>query len=145
MSKVIVLKTGQETVVDYDDYDRLRKFKCHLKGGRYATCHPKKGMHALMHRLIIDIPDGMETDHIDGNVLNNQKSNLRAVTHRENCQNLHPKKYKKVSKFPGVSFHNLTKKWYPRARVGIGGLKVKSSGYYDTEEEAYCEYLKLIK
>jgi hypothetical protein len=41
-----------------------------------------------MHRFVLGLPPyrngGLEVDHIDGNGLNNQRSNLRLVTHQQN-------------------------------------------------------------
>lgn len=34
-----------------------------------------------------DIPEGMEIDHINGDRADNRLSNLRAVTHKDNCNN----------------------------------------------------------
>lgn len=41
-----------------------------------------------MHRAIIGpVPDGLEVDHIDGDSLNNKRSNLRLCTRQENTRN----------------------------------------------------------
>jgi hypothetical protein len=37
-----------------------------------------------MHRLINNTPDGLETDHINRNRLDNRRKNLKSVTYQEN-------------------------------------------------------------
>lgn len=53
----------------------------------------------LVHRLVAyaflgPCPEGMEVDHIDDNMLNNNANNLRYVTHEENLRKKVGKKYK---------------------------------------------------
>ncbi len=55
----------------------------------------------LMHRVILDAPDALEVDHIDGNTLNNRRRNLRLCSHRQNIQNYHSKTGS--SQFKGVA------------------------------------------
>jgi hypothetical protein len=86
-----------------------------------------------MHRIILNAPVGSEVDHIDGCKLNNQKSNLRLVSRRGNCQNLH---INKSSIYPGVSLHQG--KWL--ASIFVEGKKFLL-GTYNSQEEAYKVYL----
>jgi hypothetical protein len=93
--KEIKLHSGHITVVDDEDYDWLtQNFSFHLGGGGYVrTCKLINGLKTsiALHNIIIghyqEIPKDKEVDHIDHNPLNNCKSNLNVVTHRENCQN----------------------------------------------------------
>lgn len=38
----------------------------------------------LLHRLLTDAPAGMFVDHIDGDILNNSRANLRVCTRQQN-------------------------------------------------------------
>lgn len=91
-----------------------------------------------MHHLILTKPAaGFVIDHIDGNGLNNCRSNLQVITPSENAQKaqLDPSrnKRKRHSKFRGVSFLG----WYGKylAYVNCNG-KREYLGYFDTAEEA---------
>lgn len=46
-----------------------------------------KRQRLLMHRVILDAPDGVLVDHINGDGLDNRRSNLRLATHRQNHAN----------------------------------------------------------
>jgi hypothetical protein len=93
----------------------------------------------LIHNIIMNTPSNMVTDHIDGNGLNNTKSNLRICTHR---QNLHNIKRKGTSKYPGVSWYKNSNKW--RATIRING-KVKHLGLFTDEREAAKSYEKALR
>src|SRR5665647_1111605 len=141
--KTIKLTQGQVAIVDDEDFEELNKYRwCASEGKRtfYAVRTPRESkLNARMHRVICSVPKGMQVDHIDGNGLNNCKSNLRIVTSRQNNQNRH---IKKSSIYPGVSWYNRDKKW--RSEIGING-KAKHIGYFEIEADAYDAYLKFLK
>lgn len=97
------------------------------------------------HELILGKVSGMVVDHIDGNTLNNSKSNLRFVTPQENAQNRRKSSNKKSSKYIGVDFvcDSIAKnnKW--RARIGLN-KKSFCIGYFKTEQEAAIAYNNYI-
>lgn len=143
--KEIKLTQGKVTLVDDDDYEWLSKNKWCVhkktKGGFYAQrgvsrkAQGKKRV-VMMHRVIMDAPKGMSVDHIDGDGLNNQRSNLRICTQSENSRNRGATSINK-SGFKGVSWKKTNKKW----QVTIGfNAKRKYLGLFTTKEEAYKAY-----
>src|SRR6185369_821861 len=101
----------------------LSVYEWKINEGGYAIGNVL-GRSILMHRLIMNCPQGMVVDHIDGNKLNNQKHNLRNVTNQENSMNRRDARHYNVNK-NGKYVVSLTYK----------GLH-KSCGVFDTEEEA---------
>lgn len=79
--------------IDSDDFELAssKTWRVSKKKNKYylVTGSKTKGTSEYMHRLLInsEIPDGYEIDHIDGNSLNNRKSNLRIVPRLKNIQN----------------------------------------------------------
>lgn len=84
-------------VVDADDYAELAQFSWYAHPGAntfYAVRRPLEGgvkRTYYMHRVILGLgpyrPGGAEGDHVDGNGLNNRRSNLRVVSHQQNALN----------------------------------------------------------
>lgn len=81
--------------IDKDDKDKVAQYSWRIsqkKNKYYAvTGQAKNNTLVYMHNLIMgrtDFSDGNEVDHIDGNSLNNRKSNLRVISRLENIQNV---------------------------------------------------------
>ena len=91
-------------LVDDDLYDKIISFgswRLQQHGG-YAVCGVKS---IKMHWLVVEIPFGMEADHIDKNPLNNQRNNLRVCTHKENSANQRLQK-RRNGKYKGVEYRS---------------------------------------
>lgn len=141
----IPLTRGMVALVDKEDYEKLSKHKWQAvksTGGRdrfYVTRSITingKRQAVRMHRSIMNAPQGMDVDHIDGNVLNNTRKNLRICTHSQNLMN-RGVDGNNTSGFKGVSFNKQTNRW--RARIKING-STKHLGYFSTAIEAYKAY-----
>lgn len=145
--KEITLTSKRVAIVDDVDYDFLSQWKWHLKkdgkceyaarvnylgGGRK---NPKRKT-IRMHRLIMQTPDGMETDHINGDGLDNRRSNLRVCTKSENQHNQKPR-VGTFSKYKGVDFHKQSNKW--RARIMLNSKHIQI-GMFESELEAARAY-----
>lgn len=89
--------------VDLDDVERLLKYRWSVGTGGYAKHRSLK-----MHRLIMNAQKGQIVDHINQDVTDNRKSNLRFVTHSENMRNSSKTKAKSGHKHirinPGGTF-----------------------------------------
>ncbi len=142
----IPLTQGKVAIVDDCDA-HLLKWKWFCNGGGYAARNIRKfnGVRGTMflHHCIIGFPlNKKEIDHIDGNVLNDCRNNLRIVTHRENTSNkICHRNGRKTSKFVGVSWHKDKELW--TAHVTIEG-KQKNLGNFKTELEARKVYLNAV-
>lgn len=135
--KTIPLTRSLVALVDDADYETVSQFKWHAQKCKrkfYAARNiPNPGgnqRRQFIHQLLL--PDAEEIDHRDGDGLNNQRHNLRACTHQQNCWGFQRKR-PGGSKFRGVSWHPRCKKW--TATICISG-KMKYLGVFVDETEA---------
>lgn len=132
-TKLISLTQGKFAIVDAEDYEFLMQWKWYCGNGYAIRCENKKTLG--MHRIIMNTPDYMWTDHIDMNTLNNRKSNLRICTPGQNQHNTKPRRGS--SKYKGVYWYKRDKNWAAQITLPSGR---KTIGYYDNEEAAAIAY-----
>lgn len=119
MTKIILLSKNQSTQIDDDDYRYLSQFSWHFNGRGYAARSVWKGGRRIeyMHRIIMKTPAGFHTDHINGDMLDNRKSNLRIATSSQNAAN----SKMRVDNTQGVKGAYVCKHapnvWYSRIQV----------------------------
>lgn len=124
--KKIKLTQGKYALVDDQDFDWLNQFKWCFSGD-YAV-REKLGKRIYMHRVTNKTPEGLETDHINRNKLDNQRINLRTATRSENNHNTEAK---------GFTFDKINNKW--RARIYVDYKEIHL-GRFGTKEEALLAY-----
>jgi len=148
----IPLNHGRFAIVDDCD-SHFFNYKWHFArshgsefgyASRSIRISPTKTKNIPLHHAIIGYPlNGLKTDHIDGNALNNRRSNLRFVTARENQQNRIEHRKGKLFGTHFMGHHRTSfKKW--QARIWING-KHKSIGYFKTEKEAHEAYKNALQ
>jgi hypothetical protein len=126
----IPLTQGKFAIVDPDDYPRLAKYKWHLARsptGSYAVRwhrlqNSKHRQRIWMHRQIIHLPQSMVCDHINRNSLDNRKQNLRPATVSQNLCNRPKRKAKTCSKYKGLEWDKIQRKW--KARIQFNNRKI---------------------
>ena len=140
----IPLTKGQVAIVDAEDYALAVSRKWTAFGDRptryYARTGGKNGI--AMHRMLmgVDRGDKRVVDHINGDTLDNRKSNLRICLQRDNVCNRRIDG-DSTSGYKGVTFSkrvNGKGKW--QAQIAFGGRK-RHLGYFPDPQaahEAYC-------
>jgi len=127
-------------MVDEKDFDKLNQFSWYCSSTGYAVRNGRnsegKRKTIWMHREIVDTPNGMDTDHINRNRLDNRRNNLRIATRSENQWNSNIRRDNK-SGLKGVSFKKQSKRWV--AQISSFG-KVFHIGYFNTPKEASKAY-----
>lgn len=144
--KAITITRGLVALVDDEDYERLSSLNWQAQRAshgwyakRHVRCAGKWPACQFMHRMIMMPARGMVVDHIDGNGLNNQRSNLRVCTHKQNSANRNKRKAINTSPYVGVHFCNRSRKWVASITVNY---KKKHVGYFRTMDEAAAAYDK---
>lgn len=128
----IPLTQGQFALIDAADAALVSRWKWRAARSG-ATFYARSGSfdrQIWMHRVLLNAPDGVEVDHINGDGLDNRRVNLRLCVHAENgASQRRPKN--NTSGFKGV--YVLEGLW----AASVGGRYL---GRYDTPEEAARAY-----
>lgn len=140
--KMIPLSKGKAFAqVDDADYEWLTQWKWQVNNSGYALRVTNRGgrgqyVTLLMHRVILDAPDGLPVDHINRDRLDNRRSNIRVVTNAENNRRRgHDRRNR--SGFRGVSWNRRDGIWQVKITVDN---KVRHVGQYDDLIEAALAY-----
>jgi hypothetical protein len=147
MTVQVPLTRGLHALVDDADADLVMRYRWQAHRGcttwyasRYVVVTPEVVRAELMHRLLTGWP---ETDHINGDGLDNRRVNLRAVTRSQNIQNSR-KRRGAGSRYKGVYLYARRGHWVaqiylfdptrtpPKRQVRLGS--------FASEEAAACAY-----
>lgn len=141
--KKILLTRGKVALVDDSDFESLSEFKW-MAGGNWAAnkiyaCRSitvaGKRKTIRMAREILNAPEHMVVDHINGDTLDNRRENLRICTRRENRWNR--LNSASETKYFGVTYNKDRNKFY--ASIGHAG-KQHFIGEFENPVEAAIAY-----
>lgn len=142
---MIPLTKGKVTLVDDEDFEELKGYNWRVQGTNYlyayANVPTSSGKRVLgMHRVILglaDAPRQAYVDHINGDTLDNRRSNLRICDNQKNQANA--KHQGGTSQYRGVHWSKSSKMWM--AQIKVSGIQ-KYLGTFKDEANAARAYDK---
>ena len=152
--KEIPLTRGLVAIVDDEDFERVsgwrwRALRAHRASLGVRTWYAFRQWkqagqrhYTYLHRVILNVEDGFDVDHRDGNGLNCQKDNLRVASRRQNLQNRRRLNEHKSSRFKGVCWDRSRSMWTAYIRWGgsDGRSPLRHLGRFLDEEAAARAY-----
>lgn len=136
----VALTQGKFALVDEADFERVNAvpWKYNRATGRAVR---GKQTTVQMSRFIVGAAEDVDVDHINGDRLDNRRTNLRVATHQQNLCN-RPVHAQNASGFKGVGPWTHSGKYRApvwRARIKVNGKRI-SIGTYPTAEAAARAY-----
>ena len=151
MTKVIPLTQGLFTLVDDDVFVWASKFKWHASRQRDAFYAGRKvwdrgrDRPLSLHRAIMGEPDGYEVDHLNGDTLDNRRTNLRIATVSQNQHNRRGAPKNSKTGVRGVTWHKRDKCFRTniqicKKRMTVGSFKtlLEASNAIDEARKRLC-------
>lgn len=139
--KEIPLTQGKVALIDDGDYELVSQYRWHarLDGSKWyaARAATPRGGAMYMHRFLLSLTDRrMQADHINGDGLDNRRSNLRTASRAENNRNRRMFSTN-TSGYKGVSRCTDGSKW--QSRITAHGMECYL-GRFATPQEAALAY-----
>ena len=137
MSHQIPLTGDTVALVDVADYAHLKDFNWFVSKDGYAVGFIPDGAGKFklqyMHRLILHPAQGELVDHINGNTLDNRRTNLRIATPQQNMQSRKVCSRSETG-LKGVGWHKARRKYH--ARIQLQGMRYHLGFFLDAENAA---------
>lgn len=122
-------KEVARTKIDKEDLEKVKNYKWYLNGTGYVVSNNKisndKNIIIFLHHIILSKKVGFMIDHLNHDILDNRKQNLRYATRSQNIMN------QKSSR--GYSWYKKNKKWV--AYIQKDNKKIHL-GYFTNEQDA---------
>lgn len=158
--KEVQLTKGLVAIVDDEDFAVISSYAWHpvpqhggkWKASRRARHNEPEPSTVYMARQICGARTGETVDHINGDTLDNRRSNLRICSHAQNCKN-RPRKQNGKVPYKGVDRSNVNgKPWLARfngKRIGcfedveIAAMAYNVASYSADPEFAFLNEVRM--
>jgi hypothetical protein len=138
VTATVTLTKGLSAVIDHADIDFIAGYRwvslVNYRNGHAYAVRYEKGKCFLMHRELMSPPPDKQIDHVDGDGLNNRRSNMRVATVTQNMAN----RLADRRNLLGLKGVQVSKLRY-RAAICPAGKKIHL-GSFATPEEASAAY-----
>lgn len=134
--------TGNKFYFDRDIYNKVKQYSWHENSNGYVVSSTYKGINGsavFLHSLVLDVnnEDGLFIDHINGDKMNNLKSNIREVSYSQNAMNTGVRRDNR-SGHRGLFYKKKSKTWFAyinknKQRVNLGHFKDKDKAIKQRE------------
>lgn len=138
----VVLPDGRYSLIDEGEAAWVGEFNWFASDDRnsYVRRKARKAEQrsttvVLLSREIMKPPPGFVVDHINGDILDNRRCNLRLATETQNRRN-RKVQTNTTAGYKGVTFDGRTKRWQARIHAGSS----INLGTYETAEKAARAY-----
>lgn len=123
-------------IIDADEVDKIKnkKWRASIKRGKPYIV---SGHSIYLSRFILNYNGEQDVDHIDGDVLNNKKNNLRIISHNDNTKNL-KHRYTNKCGIRGVSYSTRDKIY--RVDFSCNNIRIYPKTWKTLEEAVYCRF-----
>ena len=143
--KRINLTQNKVALVDDKWFPYLSQFRWQARydrtTGKWYAARQVRRKFIYMHREILNAPDGLHVDHVNGDPLDNRKRNLRLATSAQNAWNRD--KYKNnTTGYKGVTRDKGRGKL--RAQITVHGKHIHL-GWFDDPHEAALAYDRAVR
>lgn len=143
-----------KVLIDDEDYEKIKQYSWHITNG-YASRgkyrSPGRQSTIYLHNQLSNCPKDKVTDHINGNILDNRKSNLRVCSIAENNRAKSINKKVNISGYKGVFWEISCRRWRAqitfndkRIHIGVFKNKIDAAIAYDKKAiELFKEFANL--
>jgi hypothetical protein len=126
-----------EILISPESVEKIKKYKWRKMDDYYKSCID--GKEIMLHRFLLNAKPGEIVDHINNTTKDNRLENLRICNSAGNAHN-RSKREDASSKYHGVSYHKIAKKWNSIFRKD--GEVYRLSSYNDEIQAAIAYNIK---